>query len=172
MPKPPRLIARRLEAIGVNYLDAPVSGGPEGAANASLTFMVGGKKEVFEKYLDIFKAMGKNIVYIGATGSGTGAKLVNRASGHFQYARRSRGHAAFHGTRLGFSAHHRRDQDQRRRLFCFPARRPQNRRRKFWIGVADLALGKGSEPAPPDRGGARVALGERQDLQREYSPRL
>ena len=77
-PKTSRLIARRLEAIGVNYLDAPVSGGPEGAANASLTFMVGGKREVFEESLDIFGAMGKNMVYMGTSGSGTGAKLVNQ----------------------------------------------------------------------------------------------
>jgi 3-hydroxyisobutyrate dehydrogenase-like beta-hydroxyacid dehydrogenase len=77
-PRTSRLIARRLEAIGINYLDAPVSGGPEGAANASLTFMVGGKKEIFEECADLFEAMGKNIVYMGATGTGTGAKLVNQ----------------------------------------------------------------------------------------------
>ncbi len=77
-PKTSRLVARRLEAIGINYLDAPVSGGPEGATNATLTFMVGGKKEVFRESEDIFRAMGKNIVYMGPTGSGTGTKLVNQ----------------------------------------------------------------------------------------------
>jgi 2-hydroxy-3-oxopropionate reductase len=77
-PKSAKLMARRLEAIGVDYLDAPVSGGPEGAANATLTFMVGGKKEVFARYEDLLKALGKNVVYMGATGAGMGTKLVNQ----------------------------------------------------------------------------------------------
>ncbi len=77
-PKSSREIAARLEAKEVDYLDAPVSGGPEGAANASLTFMVGGRREVFERCIDIFNALGKNTFYMGGSGSGTGAKLVNQ----------------------------------------------------------------------------------------------
>lgn len=77
-PKSAREISGRLEAPGVGFLDAPVSGGPEGAANATLTFMVGGKKEVYEGCSQVFKALGKNIVYMGQSGSGCGAKLVNQ----------------------------------------------------------------------------------------------
>ena len=77
-PKTSKLVAKRLEAIAIKYLDAPVSGGPEGAANATLTFMVGGRKKVFEECSDVFHAMGKNIVYMGPTGAGMGTKLVNQ----------------------------------------------------------------------------------------------
>jgi 3-hydroxyisobutyrate dehydrogenase-like beta-hydroxyacid dehydrogenase len=77
-PKTSKLLAKRLEAIGIKYLDAPVSGGPEGATNATLTFMVGGRKEVFDECSEAFHAIGKNIVYMGQTGAGMGTKLVNQ----------------------------------------------------------------------------------------------
>ena len=77
-PKSSREIATSLESVGVNYLDAPVSGGPEGAANATLTFMVGGKRQVFDRCKPLFEMLGRNIVYLGPSGSGTGAKLVNQ----------------------------------------------------------------------------------------------
>jgi len=76
--KSARDIANKLEALGTHYLDAPVSGGPEGATNGTLSFMVGGKKDVFQNCDSVFKAMGKNIFYMGPSGSGSGAKLVNQ----------------------------------------------------------------------------------------------
>ncbi len=77
-PKSAREIAEKLETNGINYLDSPVSGGPEGAANATLTFMVGGKGDVFQKCDSVFKAVGKNVFFMGPSGSGSGAKLVNQ----------------------------------------------------------------------------------------------
>jgi 3-hydroxyisobutyrate dehydrogenase-like beta-hydroxyacid dehydrogenase len=59
-------------------LDAPVSGGENGAMAATLTIMVGGDEQTFRKCLPLFQAMGKNIVHLGANGSGQRAKLVNQ----------------------------------------------------------------------------------------------
>ena len=63
---------------GVDALDAPVSGGDIGARDASLAIMVGGEKEAFERYRDIFAAMGKNVRYFGAAGSGQFVKMSNQ----------------------------------------------------------------------------------------------
>ncbi|WP_339062241.1 NAD(P)-dependent oxidoreductase [Tepidibacillus marianensis] len=62
---------------GVHFLDAPISGGPMGAEAGTLTIMVGGDKEVYEKAYSVFKAMGKTILYMGKTGNGSVAKLIN-----------------------------------------------------------------------------------------------
>lgn len=70
--------ARRLAALGVEMLDAPVSGGQVGAENATLSIMVGGKAEVFEKVKPIFELMGKNIVHIGGHGDGQTCKVANQ----------------------------------------------------------------------------------------------
>jgi 2-hydroxy-3-oxopropionate reductase len=70
--------AQRLEAMGVEMLDGPVSGGQVGAENAALSIMVGGKKEVFEKILPILELMGKNIVHIGPSGDGQTCKVANQ----------------------------------------------------------------------------------------------
>lgn len=61
----------------VYFLDAPISGGPMGAEAATLTIMVGGDKAVFTKALPVFEAMGKNIIYMGESGNGSVAKLIN-----------------------------------------------------------------------------------------------
>jgi 3-hydroxyisobutyrate dehydrogenase len=58
-------------------LDAPVSGGVKGAANATLTFMVGGADEAFERAKSFLEAMGKNIVHAGGAGNGQAAKICN-----------------------------------------------------------------------------------------------
>ena len=63
---------------GVDALDAPVSGGDIGARDASLAIMVGGEKEAFERYRDIFAAVGKNVCYFGAAGSGQFVKMSNQ----------------------------------------------------------------------------------------------
>jgi len=70
--------AKKLKAMGVEMLDAPVSGGQVGAQNASLSIMVGGPAEVFEKIKPYFELMGKNIVLVGGNGDGQTCKVANQ----------------------------------------------------------------------------------------------
>ena len=70
--------AARIEALGADYLDAPVSGGEVGAKNAALTIMVGGKQAVFDQALPVFQKMGKTITLIGGVGDGQTAKVANQ----------------------------------------------------------------------------------------------
>ena len=70
--------AQRLESLGVGMLDAPVSGGQLGAQNATLSIMVGGKKEIFEKAKPFFELMGQNIVHVGPNGDGQTCKVANQ----------------------------------------------------------------------------------------------
>jgi len=64
---------------GVHFLDAPVSGGSQGAVQGTLSIMVGGEREIFERALPVFEAMGKkeNIFYVGPSGSGEVVKILN-----------------------------------------------------------------------------------------------
>jgi len=77
-PAVTREIAAALAERGVDMLDAPVSGGDIGAKNGTLSIMVGGKPEVFERCLPVFQAMGKNILHIGDHGAGQVCKLSNQ----------------------------------------------------------------------------------------------
>lgn len=77
-PSVTREIAAALSDRGVEMLDAPVSGGDVGAKAGTLSIMVGGKEEVFERCLPVFQAMGKNIIHIGANGAGQTCKLCNQ----------------------------------------------------------------------------------------------
>lgn len=70
--------ASRLAQVGVEMLDAPVSGGQAGAINGTLTIMCGGKAEVLERVRPAFEAMGQNIVLCGPHGSGQRVKAVNQ----------------------------------------------------------------------------------------------
>lgn len=70
--------AKRLASMGVEMLDAPVSGGQVGAENATLSIMVGGKEEVFNRIKPFFELMGKNIVHIGGNGDGQTCKVANQ----------------------------------------------------------------------------------------------
>ena len=70
--------ARRINAMGADYLDAPVSGGEVGAKAASLTIMVGGEEAVFERVRPVFELMGKNITLIGGNGDGQTCKVANQ----------------------------------------------------------------------------------------------
>lgn len=70
--------AQKLAAMGVEMLDAPVSGGQVGAEKAILSIMVGGKPEVFEQVKPYFELMGKNIVHIGDHGAGQTCKVANQ----------------------------------------------------------------------------------------------
>jgi 2-hydroxy-3-oxopropionate reductase len=73
-----REFASRINALGCDYLDAPVSGGEVGAKAASLTIMVGGPESAFERALPLFQAMGKNITLIGGNGAGQTTKIANQ----------------------------------------------------------------------------------------------
>ena len=73
--------AQQLGAKGASFLDAPVSGGDIGAKNATLSIMVGGHKEDFDKVLPVFQAMGKTVTYCGPHGSGYIVKLCNQILG-------------------------------------------------------------------------------------------
>ncbi|WP_380879505.1 2-hydroxy-3-oxopropionate reductase [Sphingomonas sp. DBB INV C78] len=77
-PLATRGFARRIEARGGNYLDAPVSGGEVGAKNAALTIMCGGEPGIFEAVRPILKLMGKNITLVGSSGAGQVAKVANQ----------------------------------------------------------------------------------------------
>ncbi len=77
-PNAARNIAQRLGEKGIEFLDAPVSGGETGAINAALTIMVGGKAEVFEKIKPLFDKMGKSVTLIGDSGAGQVAKACNQ----------------------------------------------------------------------------------------------
>ncbi|HHY38303.1 MAG TPA: 2-hydroxy-3-oxopropionate reductase [Clostridia bacterium] len=77
-PSATREIAQKLAERGVEMLDAPVSGGEKGAIEGTLSIMVGGKKEVFDRCVPVFEAMGKNIVHMGPNGAGQTTKLCNQ----------------------------------------------------------------------------------------------
>jgi 2-hydroxy-3-oxopropionate reductase len=70
--------AKRINALGCGYLDAPVSGGDVGAKAASLTIMVGGPEAAFEQVKPVFALMGKNITFVGANGDGQTTKVANQ----------------------------------------------------------------------------------------------
>ena len=71
-------IAAELAKRGIEMLDAPVSGGEPKAIDGTLSFMVGGKKEVFDQYKDILGAMGASVVRCGDVGAGNTTKLANQ----------------------------------------------------------------------------------------------
>jgi 2-hydroxy-3-oxopropionate reductase len=77
-PVATKTFAERLKGQGVDYLDAPVSGGEVGAKNAALTIMVGGSDEAFSRALPLFEKMGKNITHVGGVGDGQTAKVANQ----------------------------------------------------------------------------------------------
>jgi 3-hydroxyisobutyrate dehydrogenase len=77
-PKATVEIAARLDEKGVHMLDAPISGGSEGAAQGTLSIMVGGEADQFERAMPYFQAMGKTITHVGVQGAGQKVKLVNQ----------------------------------------------------------------------------------------------
>ncbi len=68
----------KLNQKDINYIDAPVTGGTEGAVKATLTILVGGDKKVFDKNKHILEVIGSSINYLGAVGSGQKAKVINQ----------------------------------------------------------------------------------------------
>lgn len=80
-PAMSRKLGAAAAALGAHFLDAPVSGGSQGAVNGTLTIMVGGAKEVLEQARPVLAAMGKpeNIFYVGPQGAGEVVKLINNS---------------------------------------------------------------------------------------------
>jgi 2-hydroxy-3-oxopropionate reductase len=70
--------AKRINGLGCEYVDAPVSGGEVGARNAALTIMVGGSRATFDKVKPVFELMGKNITLVGGNGDGQTCKVCNQ----------------------------------------------------------------------------------------------
>ena len=81
-PTSVRHIGATLAAKGLHHLDAPVSGGPKGAASGKLAIWVGGDKGVFEANRGVLDALGEQVRYIGLIGAGAVAKLVHNAAGY------------------------------------------------------------------------------------------
>ena len=77
-PMATKQFAQKINALGCDYLDAPVSGGEVGAKAGSLTIMVGGPEAVFERVKPLFEAMGKNITLVGGNGDGQTTKVANQ----------------------------------------------------------------------------------------------
>jgi 2-hydroxy-3-oxopropionate reductase len=77
-PETARIVARKMDEVGVFALDAPVSGGDVGAQAGTLAIMVGGKREAFDLVLPIMNAIGKTITYVGESGAGQVAKACNQ----------------------------------------------------------------------------------------------
>jgi 3-hydroxyisobutyrate dehydrogenase len=77
-PQAAQNIAQRLQQSGLDFIDAPVSGGDIGAQNGTLTIMVGGDRRHYETSLPILQAMGKNIIHCGEVGTGQSIKLCNQ----------------------------------------------------------------------------------------------
>jgi 2-hydroxy-3-oxopropionate reductase len=73
-----KAFAQKINALGCDYLDAPVSGGELGAKNATLSIMVGGPEATFERIKPVFELMGKNITLVGGNGDGQTAKVANQ----------------------------------------------------------------------------------------------
>jgi 2-hydroxy-3-oxopropionate reductase len=73
-----KAFAQKINALGCDYLDAPVSGGEVGAKNATLSIMVGGPDNTFERVKPLFELMGKNITLVGGNGDGQTAKVANQ----------------------------------------------------------------------------------------------
>jgi len=77
-PVETKQFAQKIDALGCQYLDAPVSGGEVGAKAASLTIMVGGAESAFDRVKSLFELMGKNITLVGGSGDGQTCKVANQ----------------------------------------------------------------------------------------------
>jgi 2-hydroxy-3-oxopropionate reductase len=73
-----KIFAEKINALGCDYLDAPVSGGEVGAKAASLTIMVGGEQASYDRVEPLFRLMGKNVTLVGGNGDGQTTKVANQ----------------------------------------------------------------------------------------------
>lgn len=79
-PSEARELEKRSRALGHHFVDAPVTGGDVGARNATLTIMCGGEEESFNRALPLLTCIGKNIRYMGLSGSGQTMKAINQVA--------------------------------------------------------------------------------------------
>ncbi len=86
LPASTRMLATRLRERKVEMLDAPMTGTPVHANAGELNLMIGGEQAVYEKCLPIFRAIAKNIIYVGGTGHGNIVKLINNFLGQLSNA--------------------------------------------------------------------------------------
>ena len=77
-PAAERAVAERLKPAGIDYLDAPVSGGDKGAIEGTLAIMVGGDEAAFERARPLFEHLGKRVTFMGPSGAGQMTKLANQ----------------------------------------------------------------------------------------------
>ena len=77
-PTETKAFAKRINDLGCLYYDAPVSGGEVGAKAASLTIMIGGPEDAFDRVKPLFELMGKNITLVGGNGDGQTTKVANQ----------------------------------------------------------------------------------------------
>jgi 2-hydroxy-3-oxopropionate reductase len=77
-PAATRELAKRVNALGCDYVDAPVSGGDVGARNATLTIMVGASEAVFARVRPLLELLGRNVTLVGENGAGQTAKVANQ----------------------------------------------------------------------------------------------
>jgi 3-hydroxyisobutyrate dehydrogenase len=77
-PAAERTIAERLARAGIDYLDAPVSGGESGAIEGTLTIMAGGAEAAYQRALPLFQKLGRRVTHMGPPGSGQMTKLANQ----------------------------------------------------------------------------------------------
>jgi 2-hydroxy-3-oxopropionate reductase len=77
-PMETKSYAKKINELGCEYIDAPVSGGEVGAKNAALTIMCGGSQATFDKVKPVFDLMGKNITLVGGNGDGQTCKVCNQ----------------------------------------------------------------------------------------------
>ena len=77
-PEQSKVCYTRLKALGIGFLDAPVSGGEPKAIDGTLAFMVGGDEDAFDRAVPYFEMMGASAVLVGTSGSGSAAKLANQ----------------------------------------------------------------------------------------------
>ena len=80
-PDVSRALAAKLDAAGVGFLDAPVSGGPSGAASGKLTMMIGGSEADVALARPVIDALSAKALHVGPSGAGNVAKLVNNLLG-------------------------------------------------------------------------------------------
>jgi 3-hydroxyisobutyrate dehydrogenase-like beta-hydroxyacid dehydrogenase len=77
-PSAARQFSERLAQLGIDWLDAPVSGGPARASDGSLTIMVGGKPKALARARPVLELLGQHIIHVGEAGAGQAVKLVNQ----------------------------------------------------------------------------------------------
>ena len=153
-PAAERTIAARLKAVGVEYLDAPVSGGDVGARDGTLAIMVGGDAAAFERARPLFELIGKRITTMGPSGAGQMTKLANQIAVAINLEAAAEAIRFAQGRRSRRVARGRGDWRGRGRIVAVDEPRSENNSGRLSARVLYQADSQG--PAAGDRGGARV----------------